>query len=447
MNGMTDNQRPGLWEKMSFGFGDLAGNALFGITGAYLIYYYINVYGLSPASVAILMLMARVVDSGVDPVIGYLIDHRLLFNGKIRPYLGWFSLPLGFLTFCCFLPLPLGSTGRLAWAYATYLAMGILFSLVIVPYGLLPNTMTRNREDRLMLSTFRMMGATLATLLVGTCILPMVHLFGKNNEQVGYPMAMAVAGLVGGLLALIPARTCHERFALETDPHPLRLLVGSLLRNRAWIVVTITLSLFYINLTAFYGLSVYYSVEILHRPEFFGGLLISVMGGCKVVGVICSPRLVRTIGPRYTIVFPYILSVTSLALFTFGPNNTYCLLGFFGLTCFFQGLTLPVFYTMLAESIDFGAATTGIRAAGIAYSVNSFAGKVAWAVGGSLSAAMLEWGGYIPHALAQTERARAFITFGFVGLPAIIAIVSSLCILLYPSDEQIHSVLQPGEPA
>ncbi|MDT8870306.1 hypothetical protein RAA17_01560 [Komagataeibacter rhaeticus] len=81
-------------------------------------------------------------------------------------------------------------------------------------------------------------------------------------------MAMAVAGLVGGLLALIPARTCHERFALETDPHPLRLLVGSLLRNRAWIVVTITLSLFYINLTAFYGLSVYYSVEILHRPEF-----------------------------------------------------------------------------------------------------------------------------------------------------------------------------------
>ncbi|WP_396415493.1 MFS transporter [Komagataeibacter rhaeticus] len=108
---------------------------------------------------------------------------------------------------------------------------------------------------------------------------------------------------------------------------------------------------------------------------------------------------------------------------------------------------MPVFYTMLAESIDFGAATTGIRAAGIAYSVNSFAGKVAWAVGGSLSAAMLEWGGYIPHALAQTERARAFITFGFVGLPAIIAIVSSLCILLYPSDEQIHSVLQPGEPA
>ncbi|MDT8870305.1 MFS transporter [Komagataeibacter rhaeticus] len=146
---------------MSFGFGDLAGNALFGITGAYLIYYYINVYGLSPASVAILMLMARVVDSGVDPVIGYLIDHRLLFNGKIRPYLGWFSLPLGFLTFCCFLPLPLGSTGRLAWAYATYLAMGILFSLVIVPYGLLPNTMTRNREDRLMLSTFRMMGPRL----------------------------------------------------------------------------------------------------------------------------------------------------------------------------------------------------------------------------------------------------------------------------------------------
>ena len=446
MNGTTNNQRPALWERMSFGFGDLAGNALFGITGTYLIYYYTNVYGISASAVALLMLLARVIDSVVDPVIGYLIDRRILFGGRVRPYLKWFSLPLGFLTFCCFLPLPLEPGGRLAWAYATYLAMGVLFSLVIVPYGLLPNVMTRNREDRLSLSTFRMMGATLATFLVGSSILPMVHVFGGGNEKLGYPLAMAVAGAVGGGLALIPSFTCQERHALEANDSPVRVLLGSLFRNRAWVIVTIVLSLFYINLTAFYGLSLYYATEVLHRPQYFGGVLISMMGASKVLGVMGSPWLARCVGQKLTIVLPYILSAIGLALFAYGPNNAVYLVATFGVICFFQGMTLPVFYAMVADSIDYGTAVTGVRASGMAYSINSFAGKVAWAIGGSLSAAILAWGGYVPHAATQTQTALAFITFGFLGVPACVALLSVLIILLYPSEAEMTRTLQPEAP-
>ncbi|MBN3868364.1 MFS transporter [Gluconobacter kondonii] len=446
MNGTMNNQRPALWERMSFGFGDLAGNALFGITGTYLIYYYTNVYGISASAVALLMLLARVIDSVVDPVIGYLIDRRILFGGRVRPYLKWFSLPLGFLTFCCFLPLPLEPGGRLAWAYATYLAMGVLFSLVIVPYGLLPNVMTRNREDRLSLSTFRMMGATLATFLVGSSILPMVHVFGGGKENLGYPLAMAIAGAVGGGLALIPSFTCQERHALEANDSPVRVLLGSLFRNRAWVIVTIVLSLFYINLTAFYGLSLYYATEVLHRPQYFGGLLISMMGASKVVGVSCSPWLARCVGQKLTIVLPYILSAIGLALFAYGPNNAVYLVATFGVICFFQGMTLPVFYAMVADSIDYGTAVTGVRASGMAYSINSFAGKVAWAIGGSLSAAILAWGGYVPHAATQTQTALAFITFGFLGVPACVALLSVLIILLYPSEAEMTRTLQPEAP-
>ncbi|GBR55463.1 MFS transporter [Gluconobacter sphaericus] len=446
MNGKTNNQRPALWERMSFGFGDLAGNSLFGITGAYLIYYYTNVDGISASAVALLMLLARVVDSVVDPLIGYMIDHRILFGGRVRPYLKWFSLPLGFLTFCCFLPLPLGSNGRLAWAYATYLVMGVLFSLVIVPYGLLPNVMTRNREDRLSLATFRMMGATLATFLVGSSILPMVHIFGGGNEKLGYPLAMAVAGAVGGGLALIPFFTCRERHALEANNSPVLILLGSLFRNRAWVIVTLVLSLFYINLTAFYGLSLYYATEVLHRPQYFGGLLISMMGASKVFGVTCSPWLARCVGQKLTIILPYILSAVGLALFAYGPNNAAYLIATFGVICFFQGMTLPVFYAMVADSIDYGTAVTGVRASGMAYSVNSFAGKVAWAIGGSLSAAILAWGGYVPHGATQTQTARDFITFGFLGVPACVALLSVLIIMLYPSEIEITRTLQPEAP-
>ncbi|MBB2203029.1 MFS transporter [Gluconacetobacter tumulisoli] len=436
--------RPRLAERMSFAFGDIVGNGLFGLSGSYLLYFYTNVYGLTAASVAMLMLLVRVVDSVSDPLIGYMIDRRILFGGRVRPYLKWFPLLFGLATFCCFLPLPLGPHGKLAWAYVGNLALGITFSLVIVPYGLLPNVMTRNGQDRLSLAMFRMCGATLGTFIVGACTLPAVQMFGQGNERLGYPITMAVAGLVGGLVAMIPYFTCRERYTLDADQAPLPILLGSLLRNRAWIAVTIVLSLFYINMTAFYGLSIYYAAEVLGRPKMFGGLLISLMGIGKVFGTMASPFLVRRLGPRGTVIAPYVLSMACLALFYISPNRAEPLAALFTLTCFFEGMTLPVFYAMLADSIDFGARITGVRAAGMAYSINSFFGKVAWAMGGALSAALLGWGGYVPQAATQTPTARAFITFGFIGVPMCVACVSILLICLYPSERHLAAVSAPN---
>ncbi|NVN10283.1 MFS transporter [Nguyenibacter vanlangensis] len=429
--------RPHVPERIGYGLGDLAGNGLFGITGSYLLYYYTNVYGIGASDIAILMLSARIFDSVVDPLIGYLIDHRRLFSGKIRPYLKWFAFPLGFATFLCFLPLPFGPLGRVAWAYVTYLLMGVFFSLVSVPYGLLPNVMTRDGSDRVVLATSRMVGATAGTFLVGSAVLPLVRLLGGGQERLGYPMAMAVIGVLCALAVLVPYRFCRERYDLAPDRRPVGTLLLSLLRNRAWIVVTAVLSLLYVSLTAFYGLSLYYAVEVLGRSQSFGGLLISVMGIAKVIGVLLSPPVARLFGQKLSIVLAYILSGSCLVLFYCSPNQPVLLILSFGLVCLFQGVTLPVFYAMLSDSIDFGAYVTGVRAAGMAYSVNSFMGKVAWAAGGSLSAAMLGWGRYVPHAIRQSAAARDCIAFGFVAVPLIVVVLSIGLTALYPSRDAV----------
>lgn len=427
-------------ERMSYACGDLAGNAMFGITGSYLLYFYVNVCGLAAGQVAILMLAARVVDSVADPCIGYMIDRRRLFRGRVGPYMKWFSLPLGLALLLCFIRLPVGAGGRLAWAYGTYLLMGIVFSMVNVPYGVLPNVMTRNGRDRLSLAMFRMMGATGGTFFMGAVTLPLVHWLGGGNERIGYPAAMAVIGLLGGLVLMVPAFTCTERYVLQPAHNPLRVMLASLLRNRAWVVVTVVLSLFYINLTAFYGLSLYYATAVLGRPATFGGLLISVMGIGKVLGVTCSGWLVRRIGQRATVAVPYVLSALCLVVFVCAPNRPVLLGAVFGLACFFEGMTLPVFYAMIADAIDLGAVLTGVRAAGLAYSINSFMGKVAWAAGGALSAAMLGWGGYVSGLAVQSPQARAFICMGFVGVPIFIACVSAVLVWFYPSEDEVMAI-------
>lgn len=415
-----------LSQRMTFGLGDMVGNGMFGITGSYLIHFYTDVVGIATASLAVLLLVARIVHSLVDPVVGWCIDRRILFNGRVGPYLKWFAVPLAISLTCCFVSVPFSGHGRLAWAYVSYLSMGILFSLYIVPYGLLPNVMTDSANERLSLSTFRMVGAALGTFLVGS-IVPLAV------SRYGYATGVGLVAAAGAVLAMIPYKTCPERINLEPDMLPLSVMVRSILRNRAWVVVTVVLSLFYIDLTSFYGFSIYYAQHVLGRSAAFGGLLISVMGITKACGVYCSSFLSPRIGWKRAVALGYACSMLCLVLFWHAPNTTGVLLFLFGLVCFFDGIALPVFYAMLAESIDIGAALTGVRAAGLAYSINSFAGKSAWAFGGFLVAAILSWGQYDAHAPMQAAMTRNAITFGFLGVPFCVGLFSMVLIQFYPS--------------
>ena len=435
---VQETQRIPLKERMSFGLGDLVGNGMFGITGSYLIHFYTDVVGMAAAQLAMLMLVARIVHSFSDPLVGLIIDRRGLFSGRLMPYVRWFAVPLAFSLVACFFRPFSSATGELIWAWISYLAMGVLFSFFIVPYGLLPNTMTERSNDRLSLSTYRMVGATLGTFLVGSVVPPAIAHFG-------YVAGIGLVAACGALVAMVPSWTCCERIMLAPDRQSLSITLRSLLKNRAWVVVTIVLSLFYIDLTSFYGFAIYYAQHVLGRDAAFGGFLISVMGVTKAGGVFISSFIAPRLGWKRAVSLGYLCSVTSLVLFWLAPNNAWLLIGLFSLVCFFDGIALPVFYTMLAEAIDIGAVLTGVRAAGIAYSVNSFAGKSAWALGGFLVAALLAWGGYDGHSAVQNMATRQAITFGFLGVPFCVGILSIILIQFYPSASETIEQKMPAE--
>lgn len=88
-------------EKVAYGCGDLSSNLMWGLTSAYLMFYYTDIYGIPAASVAWILLIARVFDAFCDPAIGWVVDRKGgLF---IRPLIRNLAIPLGiadFFVFC-----------------------------------------------------------------------------------------------------------------------------------------------------------------------------------------------------------------------------------------------------------------------------------------------------------------------------------------------------------
>lgn len=121
-------------EKIGYGLGDTASNFFFQTFNIFLLYYYTDVFGLAPAAVGTMFLVARFWDAVNDPLMGVMADRNNSKYGKYRPYLLWVAIPYGVLGYLIFANPDLGSSGKLVYAYVTYIAMMMVYTAINVPY-------------------------------------------------------------------------------------------------------------------------------------------------------------------------------------------------------------------------------------------------------------------------------------------------------------------------
>ena len=96
------NNKISLWEKISFGSGDIASCVTFNFTSSYLSYYYTDIAGISVVIVGIIMGISRVVEAIVNFMTGIAIDRIDSKTGRTKPILMITTLPLAVMFFLLF---------------------------------------------------------------------------------------------------------------------------------------------------------------------------------------------------------------------------------------------------------------------------------------------------------------------------------------------------------
>ena len=221
-------------EKIGYGLGDTASNFVFHIVNAFLITYFTDVMGLDPLAVGTLYLVARIWDAISDPLMGGLADRTKTRFGRYRPYLLWIAIPYGLIGYLTFLGPDLDPTGKLIFAYVTYIALMTVYTAINVPYSAMMGTITSDPEERTSLSKFRFAGAFSAQVIIGLALFPMLYKFGGRDNPDAWRVAMGVFAAMATILFLYTFATTRERitppkrsghilgrmsyFWLKTDP-------------------------------------------------------------------------------------------------------------------------------------------------------------------------------------------------------------------------------------
>lgn len=213
----TESHRLPFLEKIGYSLGDAAANLVWRGALAFLAVFYTDTYGLETLAVAALLLIVRLSDGVTDIIMGMVADRTNTRWGKFRPWV-LFSAPLlGIFMALTFTTPDFGMTGKLIYAYVTYICLTLAYTMNNVPYSALMGVMTPSNTERTNLSSWRFAGAFFGGFLVmvGTPIL--VGVFGNGNEQLGYQYTMYLFSVLLVILLIATFFSTKERVSAPVE--------------------------------------------------------------------------------------------------------------------------------------------------------------------------------------------------------------------------------------
>lgn len=419
--------------KLSYGLGDLASNLCWTMVTTYLLFFYTDVAKLDLAAISLLFIVARLWDAINDPIMGYLADRTHSRWGRFRPYLLFGPAALALSMFLCFSVPELSAGWKLAYAYATYILLGMSYTLVNMPYGALAASMTQNADERSSLSGFRMFFAIVGAVVVSSAVQPLVRAFGGSDfSSVGFSKtALIFAAAILPLYFLVFSGTREIVQPRQSKKIPLKTLCRAVFGNRPLVIILISTLIASTCLFIRQSMLVYYCTYVMGNAAMASALL-ALMTGMLVVGVVTAAPLSKKIGSKKaTMMIGLIVSgLCCLGMYLTGPEQTTFLYVWIVIGSAFSGLTYVMIWSMVADTIEYGEWKTGARADGVIYSVASFVQKLATALSGWGAAMLLAVSGYVANA-SQTPQALSAINLSMTILPGAALLLAAIPLLFH----------------
>lgn len=441
-----------LKEKIGYALGDAAaGGITWKVMSIAFPLFFTNVFGLTVADTATLMLVARLFDVVTDPIMGFLADRTRSRWGTYRPWLIYGALPLGII-FALLLYTPdFGPVGKRIYAYTLYLLMMAIYTAVNVPYGSLLGVMTDDDDEKNQFSSYRMVGAY-AMGFITLLSFPYLQKMVGGSEAHQYAVLGAALGVIAAAMTLTCGLLTKERLKpIRADKFSLRPF-ADLFKNKPWIYLTlIGICTNFFNGFR-YAVAGYLITYCLNGDVTVSGLIINYTVFMTFGEVTCmifgglSPKFTRWVGSKKKAfnIAAIICIVFSVAFFfvPMDPAYIWVMVALVILTSVGVGFYSPLLWSMYADVADYATEKNGTSSTGLIFSSGTMAQKFGSAISGSLVAILLGIAGFISGTdpatgetiitITDQEAVKEMIWLLFSIIPAFIVLIMMFLLHKYP---------------
>jgi GPH family glycoside/pentoside/hexuronide:cation symporter/probable glucitol transport protein GutA len=424
--------------KIFYGLGDLSAAFAWNFTSGYLTMFYTDMAGLGPAMVTGIFLAARILDIVSDPVFGATVDRTHTKWGRFRPYILFCSPILALFVFFTFTAPFHGNIAKITWASFTYIAMGMLYSVVILSYGSIGAVMTFNPRERHELNSWRFIGNYLGKFILGACTVPLILAFsnaGGNMTKSGFTKTALFYSAISIPLWMVFFKTSREEIKpISPKKSTLAGSFKTMFQNKPLVLIIGTLFFYYAGFSAHTSLWLYYIAYNVKRIDLIPYLsTFSVIAG--IAGIYIGNSLIHKMDKKKVIIFSYAVYIfLYLGFYLNNPANIKILM-----IIQISGGTLafcnPAVMALIPDCIDYAEDTFGKRSDGVAYAFSTLIMKLGMAIGPSAGLSIMAWSGYRANAIQSGESLKS-INFSVNLIPAVCLVFSIVILSFYDLNQK-----------
>jgi GPH family glycoside/pentoside/hexuronide:cation symporter len=430
-----------LGTKVGFGVGDVGGNLFFTLISFWTLHYLTDVTGLAAAAAGTALMVGKLWDAVIDPLVGLISDRTKSRWGRRRPYLLFGALPLAVAVVVFFWSPGFDNQTLLFWwALLTFSAVNTAYSFVNIPYTSLSPELTSDYHERTSLNGYRFAFASVGTLLGAAIVGPILALF--PHEKTGFIAVGLLFGFLIALTAVLTGVSVRERpSATEAASVSLLKSWAGVWKNRSFRIVLGAYTLHLLGVTFLSGMLVYFFKYALHDEAGTTLALLFLLAVAMAsipLSVVFSRRFGKVLTYQLALI---ILAVGSLLVAGFGVTlGKPFVLAVMACAGVGLGFAYVPPYALSADTIEVEAKASGRREEGAYYGLWNFAIKFAQAGGVAGSGLVLGWSGYVANQ-DQTPFALGAIQALMGPVPAFFFVSGALLLFRYSLDEKTYKKL------
>jgi len=425
--------------KIGWAVGELGIATFIGLTMIYLLFFLTQAVGIAPLWAGIALLIPRLWDVVIDPIIGALSDHTRSHMGRRRPYVLAAACTFGpFFALLFAVPSTLSGTGKTVYVTILYLLASSAYSLLDVPYSAMAAEFTRDYKERTNLTGYKMIAAR-AGIVLSVTLGPLIF-----TSQSSLAAGFRLLGYVSG--AFIVATTFTIFFATRHAPRierpvhhfSVRDELNSLRGNRPFRVLWLAFLFQNLAIGASATTLIYLITFVMRADAKVVGPLVAVG---SVVGLLVTPfwvLIARRLGKRKGYFVGMAISALMSLPALFIPPELYLVLFVVLLVAGVGDAATQLFpNSMVPDTVEVDELRTGMRREGAIFGAWSFCRKLGMAAGAFFVSIGLSIVGFVSGAApaAQSPGSLVGIRLIYTLLPFTLWVAAMIVLRRYELSE------------
>jgi len=429
-------------EKVGYSLGDTASHFVWDMVGFWLLFFYTDVYGISAAAAGTIMLVARFWDMAVDPIIGIVSDRTNTRWGKFRPYILFGAIPYAVLAILTFTTPDFGELGKILYAGATYVLLMTAYAAINLPYSALGAVMTNDTYERAGLNTYRFIAGFSGQFIVTGLALTLAEFFGHGDKARGFQYTVFMFAILSLIFFFITFKTTKERVQPpKAQKNSLKEDLKNLFANKAWRILAVVGIISFIMFAMQNAAIAYYFKYYLGRET--NVQLFNVLGTVAlIVALPLSKPLAKRFGNKNVFIGSSLISgIFFMLIYLPGIHDITTIYVFNIIAKMAYAPAVPLLWTMIADSADYGEWTTGRRATGLYFSAAVFAQKAGWGIGAAIAGWILTISQFVPN-VTQNDTAITGIKLLVSVIPGVLYMSCALFMIFYKIDSKTTDLMK-----